>query len=326
MISQVTATSEDAVDCIVVGCGASGLAAALTLAKNGQRVTVLEARARYGGRINNKFGAAFIGLGQHKLLEYMNEYGLERDPVYDEGYMLVEQVQGKPTRMTSGGIPRMRLTSLLKLQSVIATLDRASLEIDVESPWESEHAAFWDALEPLEFLDLLLGKERYDDVKETVVIALKPIYGVDVTLSKMSMLWLLAGIKSNGGFRTLIDVKNGAQEFNMKGSFQVLIDSMAEQFGRERIYLDQQVESIRVSQGGGKGVEVQTKSGGVFTAKRCIVSLQPGLYDTIEVYCKDDGMWQQKLALCEQFQRVERRYTKVFLKYAEPWWRNAGYR
>lgn len=41
-------------DCIVIGCGPSGLLAALTLHEGGRDVVVLEARNRIGGRTHSK--------------------------------------------------------------------------------------------------------------------------------------------------------------------------------------------------------------------------------------------------------------------------------
>lgn len=50
---------------VIIGAGASGIAAATKLMSNGfQNVTVLEAESRIGGRINSiPFGSGFIDLG-----------------------------------------------------------------------------------------------------------------------------------------------------------------------------------------------------------------------------------------------------------------------
>lgn len=58
------------VSVIVVGAGASGVAAATKLLSNGfQNVTILEAQNRMGGRINTiPFGANVVDLGAQWLV------------------------------------------------------------------------------------------------------------------------------------------------------------------------------------------------------------------------------------------------------------------
>lgn len=309
-------------DCIVIGSGASGLAAALKLKENGQSVCVLEARDRVGGRINHKFGAAFVGTAQRKILSYLKRYNLSLDPVYDEGSSLVELERGNVFDMN--GIPRVSVMSLIKLVTLVSTLDHASKQINCEHPLESKHAAFWDSISVKDFLHLLLG-DGYEDVKNTLVTSLKPLFGVDITLTDISMLWLLVYIRGAQGLRPLLDVKNGAQEFNVKGTFQSLIDAMVQTLGQDAIRLGQTVKHIQVLKSSNK-VVVQTAAGNEFTAQRCIVTIQPTQYDTFTVDCSDESMWNQKLELCKRFKEVDRGYNKIFLTYKEPWWKKSGFR
>lgn len=56
-------------DTIVVGLGASGTAAATTLAKAGRKVLALEAQNRIGGRVNTvTFGGEIVELGAEWLV------------------------------------------------------------------------------------------------------------------------------------------------------------------------------------------------------------------------------------------------------------------
>ncbi len=56
--------SDDSYDVIVVGAGLAGLTAAHELHKDGQRVVVLEAQSRVGGRIHTiDFAGGHIDLG-----------------------------------------------------------------------------------------------------------------------------------------------------------------------------------------------------------------------------------------------------------------------
>jgi monoamine oxidase len=77
-------------DVIVVGAGIAGAAAALKLARAGRRVTVIEARARCGGRGYLKpfagdgpaleFGGAWITPWHHRLRALVAEHGLSLRP------------------------------------------------------------------------------------------------------------------------------------------------------------------------------------------------------------------------------------------------------
>ena len=72
---------------IVIGAGFSGLAAANYLKKKKLKVTVLEARARIGGRVHSfnipdenlviELGAEWVGKSHERIIEMCNEYKLE---------------------------------------------------------------------------------------------------------------------------------------------------------------------------------------------------------------------------------------------------------
>src|SRR5258708_1292710 len=77
--------------CIVIGAGLSGLAAAYALAKEGWKVTVLDARDRIGGRVfTHRFegckaashlycelGGEWIGRGHKRMKALCKEFNLE---------------------------------------------------------------------------------------------------------------------------------------------------------------------------------------------------------------------------------------------------------
>lgn len=309
-------------DCIVIGAGASGLAAALKLKEHGRSVCVLEARTRVGGRIYQKYGAAFVGKSQRKVQSYLKKYKLALVPLYDKGSSIVEIRPGRT--ISVNGIPKISTGALFKLGTLVSTLDSLSMHASSEDPLETKHAAFWDKMSVKEFLHLIVG-DGYEDVQTYLKVTLGPLFGVDITLTDMSMLWLLIYVCAAQGFRPLIDVKNGLQEYNVEGSLQALIDAMANDLGQDVIHTDQTVKHIQVLKSSNK-VVVQTAAGKEFTAQRCIVTLQPTMYDTITVDCEDEAMWTRKLELCKRFKEVDRGYNKIFLSYKEPWWKKAGFR
>jgi monoamine oxidase len=83
-------------DVVVVGAGAAGLAAALSLAKRSVRVVVLEGRDRIGGRVRwepvgsagvpAELGAEFIHGPAAETAAFMREAGLTRTPIGDASW------------------------------------------------------------------------------------------------------------------------------------------------------------------------------------------------------------------------------------------------
>lgn len=100
---------------IIVGAGLAGLSAAVQLVKDGARVTVIEARARVGGRVltirdtfsqgqHAEAGADFIDEGQEEIKRLVHEFGLTLRPILRNGFSLVRQkgtggIHGRPVSM-----------------------------------------------------------------------------------------------------------------------------------------------------------------------------------------------------------------------------------
>ena len=97
---------------IVVGAGLAGLSAAVQLLKDGARVTVIEARARVGGRVltirdafmqgqHAEAGGDFIDAGQEEIMRLVHEYGLTLRPILRKGFAIARQketgkIHGRP--------------------------------------------------------------------------------------------------------------------------------------------------------------------------------------------------------------------------------------
>ena len=97
---------------IVVGAGLAGLTAAVRLIKDGARVTVVEARARVGGRVltlrdvfaagpHAEGGGDFIDRDQEDIRQLANEYGLTVHPILRRGFSFVRykgqgMIHGRP--------------------------------------------------------------------------------------------------------------------------------------------------------------------------------------------------------------------------------------
>jgi monoamine oxidase len=92
---------------IVIGAGLSGLCAAYLLQQASQRVTVLEARNRTGGRIltlrdgfadglHADAGAGRIADTHHRTLAWVEQFGLALEPMYPDAGRLIGERNGRP--------------------------------------------------------------------------------------------------------------------------------------------------------------------------------------------------------------------------------------
>lgn len=126
----------DPVDVIVIGAGAAGLIAARDLARSGQRVAILEARGRIGGRVLTRrpegsppveLGAEFVHGDNPVLSELLEQAGSELRPSPETQWL------------ASGGKLQRRDDLWDRLGQV---LDQARPEDAAAfGPWLREHAA-----------------------------------------------------------------------------------------------------------------------------------------------------------------------------------------
>jgi monoamine oxidase len=286
-VAPLTTPSAEAVstnplyDCVIVGAGLSGLAAARQLTQAGKSVVVVEARDRPGGRVQNikslsgnlhfDGGAEFVGPTQNHIQALADEYGVGTFPTYNEDNNLY-YVDGTITPYPAAiGLPVDE--SAVEVVEGITKLTTIVLSITPGEPWKHPLAFYWDSI-------------TFEDwIKRTVITAdARRLFGLicSSTLSVgpegVSALFMFsyiasAGDASNPGtmFR-LLNTDGGAQERFFDGGAARVPLAMAAELS-SRIVYEAPVSSIDTRTG---RAVVRTEQG-TFRGKRVIVAMSPAI-------------------------------------------------
>ncbi len=303
------------VDVVVVGAGLSGLAAARDLAAAGRSVRVLEARERVGGRTLTEshdgtafdLGAQWIGPGQDRTLRLCDALGVKRFETWVTGQRTVE-LGSRVFRDTpgKGGWNPLDVAE----RAGVAYIDRIAREIPLDAPHRSPHAAEWDSTSLAQWRDTRLPLR---EMRELFDVAVRTVYGVEA--SEISLLWFLYYLRTGNGLRAHTEVREGAQQWRVRGGTQQLSLRLAEALG-DRVQLGCPIRGVTRDDGG------VTVSGpkGEWRAKALVMAIPPQRAGAIA--------WSPCLpaSRARLFDRLPMGATvKVAALYPKPFWRERGY-
>jgi monoamine oxidase len=315
-------------DVAIVGAGFAGLTAARELRRAGKSVLVLEARKRVGGRALNKElaggdiserGATFVGPTQDHILKLAEDLGVRKFPTFNKGDNVYVDSKGDRSTYSdtgpTGSAPPDPLI-LPDLARTVTKLDRMSLDVPVDAPWDAASAEEWDQQT---FASWLLDNSERPEFRQLVSsAATRAIFGSEPPdLSLLFVLFYIAasGNEDNPGtFERNFNTRDGAQMWRLVGGSQRLCKKMARALG-DRVILRTPVRAISHHQ---HGVTVHTRRFDV-RAKHVIVAVPPTLAGRIAYHPRLPARRDQLTQRLPQGTLI-----KATAVYDTPFWRDAG--
>ncbi|MBO1307082.1 FAD-dependent oxidoreductase [Enterococcus sp. 669A] len=295
-------------DVIIIGAGFAGLAAGLSLKKNGLNTIILEARSRVGGRTETKWlddgtqidlGGQWLGPTQDRMYELADEYGVKTFP---------SQLFGKGQYHYLDGVHDNEPEEMLEL---LEAIDELADQVDLDHPHESPDIATQDRMTLASWLSLQTeDKEVANFVGRMLAGGLLASDAGEVSLFQM-----LYYIKAGGGTQSLLGAKGGAQQDRVVGGPQAIAEKMAEDHGS--VLYDQVVKEV-IKQD--NDYLVETRSGDSYSADHVLIAVPPTVVNSKITFTPELPVWKKKTLQSI----LPGSASKFHAVYEKPFWREDG--
>lgn len=308
--------TDEQVDVVVVGAGATGLSAAYALSRAGRSVLILESRARVGGRlwtdevdgVDLEIGGQWVSPDQEALLAMLDHLDLDTFERHREGDSVYIGLDGTRRTFTGEMLPVDPVVEA-GMNHLTSLLDDLSAQMDPSQPWAMPGAADLDRMTFLDWLGQNCDEpEARDNIGMFIAQAMltKPAHA-------FSALQAVHMAASAGGFSHLVD-SEFILDKRVVGGLQQVPLRLAERLG-DAVRTSHDVERVTWTHAG-----VTVAAGDLSVSAPYLILAIPPTAVTRVRFDPPLPSIQRETRQHQSFGMV----IKVHATYETPFWREAG--